>query len=100
MAQGAGVVAVKTQGDDWMAIDMHSHWVPPVIAEALRARTAAPRVVKDAKGEEWLDFGAPFPLRLPEGFDDDIDTRLRRMDEAGISHGLLSLVTTCRIEWL
>jgi len=83
-----------------MVIDMHAHWVPPVITAALRARRSAPMIARRPNGEEYLDNGGPIPLWLPEGFDDDVETRLAKMDQGGVGHGLLSLATQYRIEWL
>jgi len=84
-----------------MAIDMHAHWVGEGLAQALRARTAAPRIRYDAaSGEERLDNGGSRLIRLPEGFEDDVATRLRKMDETGVERGVLSLATQYHVEWL
>src|SRR5688500_10122136 len=37
-----------------MAIDMHSHWRPPALIDALRARDREPRIVRNAQGVEVL----------------------------------------------
>src|SRR5207249_10269106 len=59
-------------------IDMHAHWRPAALADALRART----------GEEPL--AAAF---------DDVDVHLARMDRQGVSTSVLSLLGSfCWIE--
>ena len=35
-------------------IDMHAHWKPAEVADALRARTKEPRIVRDPNGAEVL----------------------------------------------
>ena len=35
-------------------IDMHAHWRPAELADALRARTKEPRIVRNADGVEVL----------------------------------------------
>ena len=35
-------------------IDMHAHWKPAEVADALRARTKEPRIVRDRDGVEVL----------------------------------------------
>ena len=37
-----------------MTIDMHSHWVPPELADILRGRTDAPSITVDESGKEFL----------------------------------------------
>lgn len=83
-----------------MAIDMHAHWVGPGLAATLRGRRQWPCIVRDRSGREMLDNGGTRRIALPEGFEDDIETRLRKMDEVGIRHGVLSLAPHYRIEWL
>ena len=39
-----------------MVIDMHSHWMPPRLADALRERSERPRIIKDAVGREHLEM--------------------------------------------
>src|SRR5438128_695750 len=59
-------------------IDMHAHWRPAVLADALRART----------GEEPLATAF-----------DDVDVHLARMDRQGVSTSVLSLLGSfCWIE--
>ena len=35
-------------------IDMHAHWKPAEVADALRARTKEPRIARDQGGAEVL----------------------------------------------
>src|ERR1700759_1866440 len=37
-----------------MMIDMHTHWKPSEVADALRARTREPRIVRGTDGVEML----------------------------------------------
>ena len=37
-----------------MMIDMHAHWKPAEVADALRARTREPRIVRGPDGVEVL----------------------------------------------
>ena len=39
-----------------MVIDMHSYWMPPRLADALRERSEWPRIIKDAVGREHLEM--------------------------------------------
>lgn len=72
-----------------MTIDMHAHWRPPALMDALRARTKPPRIEKDANGVEVLkSWSGDTPLA--EAFD-DVDRRLAEMDRQGITTGVLSL---------
>ena len=34
-----------------MIVDWHVHWLPPELADALRARTQSPRIVSGPEGE-------------------------------------------------
>jgi predicted TIM-barrel fold metal-dependent hydrolase len=73
-----------------MAIDMHSHWRPPSLIDALRAREKEPRIVKNAQGVEVLK------TRMGEepvdrAFD-SVEKRLADMDRSGISTAVLSLL--------
>lgn len=80
------------------AIDMHAHWMPRVVSDALRARTAPPYLRRQPGGPEVLTcrIGA---LPMPERFD-DLPTRLAEMDRNGLSHGVLSLSTAYGLESL
>jgi predicted TIM-barrel fold metal-dependent hydrolase len=78
-------------------IDMHAHWKPAEVADALRARTKEPRISRDQAGVEVLmsRMGAQ-PLA---GAFDDVDTHLAQMDRLGVEKSVLSLLGTfCWIE--
>ncbi|MBL8383406.1 MAG: amidohydrolase family protein [Burkholderiales bacterium] len=73
-----------------MKIDMHAHWRPAALIDALRARSAAPCIRRNAAGTEVLCMGnAEEPLA--QAFD-DAATRLEEMDREGITTGVLSLL--------
>jgi predicted TIM-barrel fold metal-dependent hydrolase len=78
-------------------IDMHAHWKPAEVADALRARTKEPRIVRDRDGVEVLKSRmSEEPLA---GAFDDVDFQLARMDRQGVETSVLSLVGTfCWIE--
>ena len=70
-------------------IDMHAHWKPAEIADALRARTREPRIVRNQDGVEVLKTRhAEEPLS--EAFD-CADYHLARMDRQGVTTSVLSL---------
>ena len=48
-----------------MMIDMHAHWKPAEVADALRARTREPRIVRGADGVEVLKAPRMGELRWP-----------------------------------
>ena len=74
-------------------IDMHAHWRPPELADALRVRTREPRIVRNADGAEMLKVrGGDEPLA--KAFD-DADSYLARMDRQGVSMSVLSLLGSC-----
>ncbi len=78
-------------------IDMHAHWRPAELADALRARTREPRIVRNQDGVEVMKVrGGEEPLA--KAFD-DADSYLARMDRQGVSTSVLSLLgTACWIE--
>ena len=78
-------------------IDMHAHWRPAELAEALRARTREPRIARNPDGAEVFRMrGGEEPLS--EAFD-DVDSYLARMDAQGVSTSVLSLLGAfCFIE--
>ena len=63
-------------------IDMHAHWRPAEIADALRARTKEPRIVRNQDGVEVLKrrMGEE---PLAKAFD-DVEFHLARMDRQGV----------------
>ena len=79
-------------------IDMHAHWRPAHIADALRARTREPRIVRNQDGVEVLKSGRMGEEPLANAFD-DIDFHLARMDRQGVETSVLSLLGSfCWIE--
>jgi predicted TIM-barrel fold metal-dependent hydrolase len=78
-------------------IDMHTHWRPEETADALRARTKEPRIVRNADGVEVLNSRMG-DQALAEAFD-EVDFHLGRMDRQGVETSVLSLLGSfCWIE--
>jgi predicted TIM-barrel fold metal-dependent hydrolase len=71
-------------------IDVHAHWRPAEVADALRARTKEPRIVRDGDGVEVLKSRMS-EEPLAKAFD-DVDFHLGRMDRQGVEMSVLSLV--------
>jgi predicted TIM-barrel fold metal-dependent hydrolase len=71
-------------------IDMHAHWKPAEVADALRARNKEPRIVRDPDGVEVLKTRMG-EEPLANAFD-DVDFHLGRMDRQGVDVSVLSLV--------
>src|SRR5580704_13727218 len=71
-------------------IDMHAHWKPAEVADALRARTREPRIVRDQHGAEVLKSRMS-EEPLATAFD-DVDFHLARMDRQGVEMSVLSIV--------
>ena len=79
-------------------IDMHAHWRPAEIADALRARTREPRILRNDAGVEVLKSGPMGEAPLAEAFD-DVEFHLGRMDRQGVEVSVLSLLGSfCWIE--
>ena len=79
-------------------IDMHAHWRPAEVADALRARSKEPRIVRNDAGVEVLKTGRMGDEQLTDAFD-DVDFHLARMDRQGVETSVLSLLGTfCWIE--
>jgi predicted TIM-barrel fold metal-dependent hydrolase len=79
-------------------IDMHAHWRPAEVADALRARTREPRIQRNPDGIEVLQSGRMGEAPLAEAFD-DVDFHLARMDRQGVETSVLSLLGSfCWIE--
>ena len=74
-------------------IDMHAHWRPAELTDALRTRTREPRIVRNDDGVEVLKTRVG-EEPLPKAFD-DVDTYLARMDSLGVSTSVLSLLGMC-----
>jgi predicted TIM-barrel fold metal-dependent hydrolase len=79
-------------------IDMHAHWRPAVVADALRARTRDPRIQRNPDGVEVLTSPRMGETPLDQAFD-DADVHLARMDRQGVSVSVLSLLGSfCWVE--
>jgi predicted TIM-barrel fold metal-dependent hydrolase len=79
-------------------IDMHAHWRPAEVADALRARTREPRIARNQDGVEVLKSGRMGEAPLTEAFD-DVDFHLARMDRQEVGASVLSLLGSfCWIE--
>jgi len=72
-------------------IDMHAHWRPAELADALRERTREPRIVREADGTEVLKNRMGGDEPLAKAFD-QVDFHLARMDRQGVSMSVLSLL--------
>src|SRR3974390_2006896 len=79
-------------------IDMHAHWRPEELADALRARTREPRIQCNQDGVEVLKSGRMGEEPLAEAFD-HVDFHLARMDRQEVETSVLSLLGSfCWIE--
>src|SRR6266568_9586741 len=79
-------------------IDMQAHGRPAEIADALRARTREPRILRNPDGVEVLKAPRMGEAPLAEAFD-DLDFHLARMDRQGVEVSVLSLLGSfCWIE--
>jgi aminocarboxymuconate-semialdehyde decarboxylase len=79
-------------------IDMHAHWRPAEVADALRARTKEPRILRNQEGVEVLKASRMGEEPLAKAFD-DVDFHLARMDRQGVETSVLSLLGSfCWIE--
>lgn len=79
-------------------IDMHAHWRPAELADALRARTRNPRIERNPDGVEVLKSSRYGEEPLSKAFD-DVAIHLDRMDRQGVSTSVLSLLGSfCWVE--
>ncbi|HEX3953054.1 MAG TPA: amidohydrolase family protein [Stellaceae bacterium] len=79
-------------------IDMHTHWRPAEVADALRARTREPRIVRNDDGSEVLKMPRMGEAPLAEAFD-EVEFHLGRMDRQGVEVSVLSLLGSfCWVE--
>jgi len=79
-------------------IDMHAHWRSAEIADALRARTREPRILRNQDGVEVLKAPRMGEQPLAEAFD-DLNFHLARMDRQGVETSVLSVLGSfCWIE--
>ena len=71
-----------------MIVDWHVHWLPPALADALRARRQPPRIVSGPEGERIEFYREMLPVTP-----DLIETgrRLAFMERHGVSREILSL---------
>ena len=74
-------------------IDMHAHWRPAELADALRARTREPRITRNDDGVEVMKTRVG-EEPLSQAFD-DAESYLARMDRLGVSTSVLSLLGMC-----
>ena len=78
-------------------IDMHAHWRPAEVADALRARDREPRIVRNADGAEVLKSRIG-DEPLASAFD-EVDFHIQRMDRQDVSVSVLSLLGSfCWVE--
>jgi predicted TIM-barrel fold metal-dependent hydrolase len=78
-------------------IDMHAHWRPTELTDALRARTREPRILRNQDGVEVLKSRTG-EEPLSNAFD-DVDFHLARMDRQDVSTSVLSLLGSfCWVE--
>ena len=81
-----------------MMIDMHAHWRPAEVADALRARAREPRIVRNPDGAEVLKSGRMGEEPLADAFD-DVSFHLGRMERQDVGVSVLSLLGSfCWIE--
>jgi predicted TIM-barrel fold metal-dependent hydrolase len=80
-----------------MMIDMHAHWRPAALADALRAREKEPRILRNRDGVELLKSRMS-EEPVTKAFD-DVVFHLARMDRQGVATSVLSLLGSfCWIE--
>ena len=78
-------------------IDMHAHWRPAELADALRTRSREPRIVKNADGSEMLKSRMGEEA-LANAFDDP-QFHLAKMERLGVGTSVLSLLGSyCWVE--
>jgi predicted TIM-barrel fold metal-dependent hydrolase len=79
-------------------IDMHAHWRPAELADALRTRTREPRILRNQDGVEVLKSPRMSEEPLATAFD-HVDFHLDRMDRQAVRMSVLSLLGSfCWIE--
>jgi predicted TIM-barrel fold metal-dependent hydrolase len=79
-------------------IDMHAHWKPAELADALRARSREPRIVRNPDGAEVLKSPRMSEEPLANAFD-HVEFHLDRMDRQAVRISVLSLLGSfCWIE--
>jgi predicted TIM-barrel fold metal-dependent hydrolase len=79
-------------------IDMHAHWRPVEVADALRARTRLPRIERNADGAEILKSNGYGEEPVATAFD-NVNDFIARMERQKVTTSVLSLVGSfCWIE--
>ncbi|MGA8399933.1 MAG: amidohydrolase family protein, partial [Stellaceae bacterium] len=79
-------------------IDMHAHWRPSEAADALRARSREPRILKNDDGVEVLKAPRMGEQALAQAFD-EVEFHLARMDRQDVGTSVLSLLGSfCWVE--
>jgi predicted TIM-barrel fold metal-dependent hydrolase len=77
---------------------MHAHWRPEETADALRARTKDPRIIRNDSGAEVLKMPRMGEQALADAFD-QVEFHLSRMDKQGVGTSVLSLLGSfCWVE--
>jgi len=78
-------------------IDVHTHWRPAEVVDALRAREREPRILRNADGDEVLKSRMG-EEPLAKAFD-EVDVHLDRMNRQGVETSVLSVLGSfCWIE--
>jgi predicted TIM-barrel fold metal-dependent hydrolase len=78
-------------------IDMHAHWRPAELIDAMRARAKEPRIVRNQDGVEVVKSRIGEEL-VSKAFD-DVEFHLARMERQGVNTSVLSLLGAyCWIE--
>jgi len=79
-------------------IDMHAHWRPAELADALRARAKEPRILRNQDGAEVLKSPRMSEEPLAKAFD-HVDSHLDQMKRQAVGMSVLSLLGSfCWIE--
>ena len=79
-------------------IDMHAHWRPAELVDALRSRSTEPRIVRRDDGTEVLKSRMGGDEPLAQAFDDP-QFHLAKMERLGVGTSVLSLLGSfCWIE--
>jgi predicted TIM-barrel fold metal-dependent hydrolase len=87
-----------TPQEETAMIDMHAHWKPAEVADALRARAREPRIVRNDDGVEVLKLPRMGEEPIATAFD-EVEFHLARMDRQGVETSVLSIVGSfCWIE--
>ncbi|MBM3609340.1 MAG: hypothetical protein FJX29_12980, partial [Alphaproteobacteria bacterium] len=79
------------------AVDMHAHWLPEDIVEALRQRSTPPYVRRGEDGKDWL-HSAFNPSLMEQA--ETLEARIAAMDRNGVQRGVLSMTGVYGIERL